>query len=391
MKNHLLIFVLLIISTACSSSPVGESDNLNTTPLATTRQDSNLQTEEVASPSPNNTPTDTAMPSETSSSAPPTLPDYKDFIVFVSERDGDDEIYLLDPETNTTEKLTDNNDTDSYPRWSHDKIRILYLSRISPKTYLFVMNPDGSEKINLTPDSSRINQCEWSPTSYLIACTRPREDLSGDNLIIVDSIDESISIAYMSPGNIFDIAWSPDGNNIAMAPNDYDGLRIYNITNDTVNEYELGDGFPQKVAWSNNGNRLAYSFGPAIQGDFATVHTVKADGRNPRRWVEIGGPEWVQAFSAGDEYVLLESARDGLFEIFVFDLESKELIQLTDNEVDDTRSTHANYSPVYSADGSKIVFVSVRDGNSEIYMMNADGTDQTNLTNDQARDWNPDW
>lgn len=391
MKNILLIFVILIISSACSSSQTDESDYINTTPLATTKQDSTIQLEEEASPSPIIAPTDTVMPSERPSPTPTALPDYEDFIVFVSERDDDDEIYLLDLETNTTEKLTDNNDSDTYPRWSHDKTRILYLSRITPKTYLFVMKPDGSEKINLTPDSSRISQCEWSPISYMIACTTTREDLSGDNLIIVDSIDESISTAYISPGNIFDIAWSPDGNNIAMAPNDYDGLRIYNITNDTVNEYELGDGFPQKVAWSNNGNRLAYSFGPAMQGDFATVHTVKADGSNPRRWVEIGGPEWVQAFSAGDEYVLLESARDGLFEIFVFDLESKELIQLTDNELDDTRSISVNYSPVYSVDGSKIVFVSLRDGNSEIYMMNADGSDQTNLTNDQARDWGPDW
>ena len=128
-----------------------------------------------------------------------------------------------------------------------------------------------------------------------------------------------------------------------------------------------------------------------MQGNFATIHTVKVDGSNPKRWVEIGGPEWVQSFSPTDEYILLESARDGLFEIFVFNLETKELIQLTDNETTDRREAYVNFSPVYSEDGSKILFVSRRDGDSEIYVMNSDGTAQINLTNIEARDGLPDW
>ncbi|MBU7017297.1 MAG: PD40 domain-containing protein [Theionarchaea archaeon] len=41
--------------------------------------------------------------------------------------------------------------------------------------------------------------------------------------------------------------------------------------------------------------------------------------------------------------------------------------------------------------GSKVVFVSDRDGNYEIYVMNADGTDQVNITNNPADDRDPDW
>ena len=176
-----------------------------------------------------------------------------------------------------------------------------------------------------------------------------------------------------------------------MALAEIDGLLIYDIQDDSIQEYILGDGFAQAVAWSNNGNRLAYSFGPGAQGDFATLYTVKADGSNPKRWVEMGGPEWVQSFSPTDEYILLESARDGLFEIFLFDLETKELIQLTDDEIDDTRESTANHSPMYSENGLQIVFVSLRDGNSEIYIMNADGSNQMNLSNNPAMDWDPDW
>ena len=40
---------------------------------------------------------------------------------------------------------------------------------------------------------------------------------------------------------------------------------------------------------------------------------------------------------------------------------------------------------------AKIVFTSTRDGNKEIYMMNADGSQQTRLTNDPADDFHPTW
>jgi hypothetical protein len=48
--------------------------------------------------------------------------------------------------------------------------------------------------------------------------------------------------------------------------------------------------------------------------------------------------------------------------------------------------------PAFSPDGKKIAFSSYRDGNAEIHTMNAaDGSGQTNLTNDSAYDANPDW
>ena len=42
-------------------------------------------------------------------------------------------------------------------------------------------------------------------------------------------------------------------------------------------------------------------------------------------------------------------------------------------------------------DGGRIAFASRRDGNFEIYVMNADGSGVTNLTNEPEHDWAPDW
>lgn len=56
-----------------------------------------------------------------------------------------------------------------------------------------------------------------------------------------------------------------------------------------------------------------------------------------------------------------------------------------------TNAESNNENPSWSPDGSKIVFMSDRDGNHEIYSMNADGSGQTRLTNSPGRDEFPAW
>ena len=56
-----------------------------------------------------------------------------------------------------------------------------------------------------------------------------------------------------------------------------------------------------------------------------------------------------------------------------------------------TKGVGTNYVPVFSPDGKQIAFMSARDGNPEIYVMNADGSSQTRLTTDPASDISPSW
>jgi Tol biopolymer transport system component len=50
-----------------------------------------------------------------------------------------------------------------------------------------------------------------------------------------------------------------------------------------------------------------------------------------------------------------------------------------------------DWSPSWSSDGSKIAFHSEHDGKSEIYVMDADGSNQTRLTDNPAGDGYPSW
>ena len=58
--------------------------------------------------------------------------------------------------------------------------------------------------------------------------------------------------------------------------------------------------------------------------------------------------------------------------------------RLTNNAADDV-------DPAWSPDGSQVAFVSTRDGNEEVYIVNVDGTDVRRLTNNAADDGEPSW
>ena len=82
--------------------------------------------------------------------------------------------------------------------------------------------------------------------------------------------------------------------------------------------------------------------------------------------------------------IAFASDRDGNFEIYSMDADGGGQTRLTENPGED-------FSPAWSPDGTRLAFVSTRDGNSEIYVMNADGTGQTRLTNNTAGDLSPVW
>ncbi len=85
--------------------------------------------------------------------------------------------------------------------------------------------------------------------------------------------------------------------------------------------------------------------------------------------------------------ILFSSRRDGKAEIYIMNADGTGQTNLTNNPEWDAW-------PFWSPDGSKIAFESFRDGNFEIYIMNPDGTELKNLTNNPAGDrigpWSPD-
>ena len=84
------------------------------------------------------------------------------------------------------------------------------------------------------------------------------------------------------------------------------------------------------------------------------------------------------AGSAGPGQIAFESDRDGNWEIYVMDADGTNVRQLTDNDHDDT-------SPGWSSDGKQIAFTSDRYGDDKVLVMDADGTNIRDLNQSGRR------
>jgi len=93
------------------------------------------------------------------------------------------------------------------------------------------------------------------------------------------------------------------------------------------------------------------------------------------------------AWSPNGTKIAFQSSRDGNPEIYVMNADGSNSTRLTENRANDE-------FPVWSPDGSKIAFISNRDGQQDIYIMNADGSNVTRLTDNSIREislsWSPD-
>ena len=104
------------------------------------------------------------------------------------------------------------------------------------------------------------------------------------------------------------------------------------------------------------------------------------NGDHLRRLTDNAATDTTPAWSPGGRKLAFTSTRDGNNEIYVLDADgSGTPINLTNHPGNDQL-------PVFSPDGTRLAFATNRDGNFELYLMAADGTAPTNLTNHPAND-----
>ena len=96
--------------------------------------------------------------------------------------------------------------------------------------------------------------------------------------------------------------------------------------------------------------------------------------------LDVQAPAW----SLDGRTIVFVSWRDGNGEVYAMEADGSGPRNLTQHPAKDVR-------PAWSPDGRRIAFASQRDGNSEVYVMNADGSGKRNLTRDRANDDYPTW
>lgn len=295
------------------------------------------------------------------------------------------DVYTMTLDGENRTRLTTNHES-TIPRFSSDKTKILYNLGTDS---VYVMDSDGTDAVKVTPDGATPAEPSFASSDSLVVYSNTSGDdfevfsvpsdgsaaptqlttLTGDNwgALVFPAGDACVFSSKADGATYYDVY----GMNI-------DGTDLTNLTsNDSMDSLYMsvsGDG--TKIAYTGNYGGGVYDvFLMDADGNNVVNISNDADSANQSSSVSYDGTK-----------VVFDSDRDhggSHSEIYIANADGTELTRLTTTTDEDT--SHLNYRPQFLRDG-RILFLSLRDVLPQIYVMDADGSDQTLVSDGSTSD-----
>lgn len=200
----------------------------------------------------------------------------------------------------------------------------------------------------------------------------------------LEPVEGSESLTATSP------VWSPDGQQVAyvgikVVVNGEADLRIYVMDVDGEEARLLTSG-PRESdpQWSPDGRQIVFVRSINHLSALFIVDVAAGEKRQLTDFTNDIEPDW----SPDGQRIVFTTSRDGFQELYSMSPDGSDLKRLTENE--NINDLNAAISP----DGALIAYMtnySVGDGSAEIWLMNSDGSNQQWLTENERDDVNPLW
>lgn len=324
-------------------------------------------------------------------------------IAYINEGDGGGycgTVWVMNPDGSGQRRLANGGVPGCGQEWGHawspDGRQIAFVSGLHPPT-IYVMKADGSEQRALTPTTgwSPNSPAPWSPDSRMIAFVGRGGSGLGIYVTRADGSGQRRLLARDIRGNSASVAWSPDGRRIAFVDRRNRNYDIYVVNADGSGQQRLthNAGRDSNAVWSPDGRWIAFESN-------WQVWIMRADGSGKRRLTRNGGRNFAPAWSRDGKRIAFErrlGRRQSVdwcsgcgtalhFEVWVMNADGSEARLLARDPAQ---------QPSWSPDGRKIAFKRQigdrRDRQSDIYVVNADGSGQRNLTRGADRESLPVW
>lgn len=329
---------------------------------------------------------------------PAFSPDGK-FIAFRSDREPSG-IYVMEQTGENQRRISD---FGFHPSWSPDGQQIVVSERgfdrplTRTKSSLWIVNISTGEKRKLTEAGNLSYQPNWSPNGKRIAFWMIQEGGRRD-IATISLKDEKPKMVTKTATTNWNPVWSPDGKYLYFSSDRGGNMAFWRIQTDESTGETLGEPeivptpakFNSHISFSRNGKRLIY-----VQSiNQSNLKGVEFDAKEEKTigqsfWITkgdylISGPE---LSPDGNQFVvrLVKKTQE---DIVLMNRDGKNWRDLT-NDVYFDRYTR------WSPDGKNVAFTSDRNGNYEIWTIGIDGTNLRQLTFDSKGTttfpiWSPD-
>ena len=248
---------------------------------------------------------------------------------------------------------------------------------VADNAEVWLMDADGGRQTRLLEavEGADLGAPVWSPDSQRIAYTRTESpgDLStGDVDIWVANVDGTGARPFATgPTWQWFPRWSPDGAWLAY-------------TDEAVGGPWLSSG-PVGPAVGQGPQGAVLPGANAAAMPEADLWKRPVDGSGPpQRITDVAGDDRSGSWSPDGRRLAFDSTRDGNTEIYVVDADGSNSVRLTTSPAKD-------WAAAWSPDGTEIAFTSDRTGLAQIWVMRADGGDQVQLTDDTTDHLWPTW
>ena len=263
-------------------------------------------------------------------------------ILFTSLRDGNSEVYIMNPDGSEQKNLTRHRATDRDAVWSPSGDQILFESDRDGIRDLYLMNPDGSNVRRVFRKAIDRNDPAWAPDGKQIAYVHMNLEIP----LFVIHIATLGKQKEEPLADGLDPAWSPDGTEIACSVGGLIKRRLA-LINVRTRKRRLPmrlkvTNRQESPSWSAAGDKLAFTWNknppPLADGELVakawddrrTIYIVNPDGTGLQQIVDEAGPRATNPeLSPSGNEVLYTQKIDGHLQIFKVDINSEVPTQLT--------------------------------------------------------------